>query len=101
MNLNILDYIWISLIMLVNVFFFIRKYITAVYGHGSKFSILIIDPFYEHKKLKEIAIQQSSKNKRIIFTTINILIPVLFISGIVIAIISVKFFHPHGPFLNT
>ena len=96
MYINNLDYVWISFIVIVNVLFFMRKFIVISYDHGIKISSIIFDIGYDRKRLKEIAKQQASDKKRFLFMTINLLIPVLFIIGIVIAIISVKFFHPNG-----
>ena len=91
MYINNLDYVCISCIVLVNILFFVRKYIVTSYGYG----ISIIDISYDRKRLKEIA-KQASNNKRLLFMTINFLIPALFIIGIVISIFSVMFFHPNG-----
>jgi hypothetical protein len=101
MDIHILDYVWISNIVIAHVLLFIRIFIVAAHDQNIKLRNLFIDIGYEHRRLKEIAKQQSSKNKRIVFTAINILIPFLFISAFFIMIISIKFFHPPGLFLKT
>lgn len=64
---------------------FIRKHILIAYGcpTGSRG---FMDPFFDHRVLREIAQKQVSEKQRVLFTCINILILVLFISSIVIII---------------
>ena len=96
MNLRIIDYLLIFYIVLINVLIYTRIFIVAAYDQGIKFRNVFIDIGYHHRRLKEIAKQHTSKKKRLIFSIINILIPVSIVSFFVIVLIYVNIFHPHG-----
>ena len=96
MNICIIDYLLIFFIVLVNVLIYTRIFIVAAYDQGIKLRNIFIDISYCHRRLKEISKQHTSPKKRLIFTIINILIPVSIVSGFFIVVIYVNIFHPHG-----
>lgn len=69
---------------------FVRKHILIAYGcpTGSRG---FMDPFFDHRVLREIAQKQAFEKQRVLFTCINILILVLSISSIVIIIFAMLF----------
>ena len=69
---------------------FIRKHILIAYGCPTGLAGYI-NPFCDHRVLREIAQTQVTKERRILFTWINILIPVLSISGIFIMFFAYSF----------
>lgn len=73
------DGIWIACIVAVNVLFFMRKIILAKHGYGIGF----LDYGMDHKRFRSIATNEISSIRRLFFTAINILIPVLFISALI------------------
>ena len=82
MVLRPVDYLWIACVIGTNVLFIIRKVIVAAYGY----KILFYGFNYDHSKLQELANKCNSHTVKTIFTWINILIPVLIISGIILII---------------
>jgi len=72
-----------SCIILVNALFFMRKLILCRYGCPAGLTGYI-DPWCDHRLLREIARTQASDEERLVFRWINILIPAFFIIGVVL-----------------
>ncbi|MHC4425732.1 MAG: hypothetical protein ACYSYV_06525 [Planctomycetota bacterium] len=72
-----IDYVWITCAVVVTVLLFVRTIILFACGYGIR---CCYDWGYD-QRLREIARRQGSERRRLLLNLINILIPVLFISG--------------------
>ena len=68
--------------------FFARKWILCSYGWGTGL-IGWLDPFIDHRSLREIAQTQAPEEQRSVFTWINVLIPTLLIGAIDMMLLAV------------
>jgi hypothetical protein len=86
------DYVCAGCLLFANVLFIARKIILSVHGYGIGF----FDFGYDHRRLRKVARCQVSVNRYLLLTFINILFPIMFISGIFILIFSRFVYHTSG-----
>ena len=86
MKCIILDYFWITIIIIVNVLIFIRKGILTKYGYCFHLLDLLLD---DRKKLANVIKNTNDIKKKKYYILVNRAIPILFITGILLCIISI------------
>ena len=80
-----IDHVWITLIVVANVFWFARKAILAKHGFGFSFMDLQLQ---DGKRLRELTEKESDPRRRRLLQVINRGFPVSFVLAIVIMVLS-------------